>query len=107
MPTEPEDAYIDDAAGLGLRDPLAVYDSPRPGSEAPHLRGRPGSATSGCSIRPRACSKASPSRTGAGCSSPRIQRGETVALPPFDAVPFPLDDLFPFDDPAAPALPET
>ena len=33
--------------------------------------------------------------------------GETVALPPFDAVPFPLDDLFPFDDPAAPALPET
>lgn len=36
-----------------------------------------------------------------------IQRGETVALPPFDAVPFPLDDLFPFDDPAAPALPET
>ena len=36
-----------------------------------------------------------------------IQRGETVVLPPFDAVPFPLDDLFPFDDPAAPALPET
>ncbi|WP_457107185.1 Uma2 family endonuclease [Methylobacterium sp. P5_C11] len=36
-----------------------------------------------------------------------IQRGETVELPPFDAVPFPLDDLFPFDDPAAPALPET
>ncbi|KZC01681.1 hypothetical protein AU375_02103 [Methylobacterium radiotolerans] len=36
-----------------------------------------------------------------------MQRGETVALPPFDAVPFPLDDLFPFDDPAAPALPET
>ncbi|WP_267421968.1 Uma2 family endonuclease [Methylobacterium sp. GC_Met_2] len=41
-----------------------------------------------------------------------IQRGETVALPPFDAVPFPFDDLFPFDnppfdDPAAPALPET
>lgn len=36
-----------------------------------------------------------------------IQRGETVALAPFDAVPFPLDDLFPFDDPAAPALPET
>ncbi|SEI09277.1 hypothetical protein SAMN02799636_05469 [Methylobacterium sp. 275MFSha3.1] len=27
--------------------------------------------------------------------------------PPYDAVPFPLDDLFPFDDPAAPALPET
>ncbi|MGU3454057.1 Uma2 family endonuclease [Methylobacterium sp. 391_Methyba4] len=36
-----------------------------------------------------------------------VQRGESVALPPFDAVPFPLDDLFPFDDPAAPALPET
>ena len=36
-----------------------------------------------------------------------VQRGETVALAPFDAVPFPLDDLFPFDDPAAPALPET
>ncbi|QGY04997.1 hypothetical protein MMSR116_26185 [Methylobacterium mesophilicum SR1.6/6] len=27
--------------------------------------------------------------------------------PPFDAVPFPLDDFFPFDDPAAPAQPET
>ncbi|MBP1178720.1 Uma2 family endonuclease [Methylobacterium sp. PvR107] len=36
-----------------------------------------------------------------------VQRGESVALPCFDAVPFPLDDLFPFDDPAAPALPET
>jgi Uma2 family endonuclease len=36
-----------------------------------------------------------------------VQRGETVALAPFDAVPFPLDDLFPFDDPAAPAQPET
>ena len=36
-----------------------------------------------------------------------VLRGETVAIPPFDAVPFPLDDLFPFDDPAAPALPET
>ena len=36
-----------------------------------------------------------------------VERGETVTLPPFDAVPFPLDDLFPFDDPAAPALPET
>ena len=36
-----------------------------------------------------------------------IQRGKTVALPPFDAAPFALDDLFPFDDPAAPALPET
>lgn len=32
---------------------------------------------------------------------------ESHRLPPFDAVPFPLDDLFPFDDPAAPALPET
>lgn len=36
-----------------------------------------------------------------------VQRGETVALPPFDAAPFPLDDLFPFDNPAAPAQPET
>ena len=38
-----------------------------------------------------------------------VQRGETVALAPFDAVPFPLDDLFPFDDPATPATspPET
>jgi Uma2 family endonuclease len=36
-----------------------------------------------------------------------IQRGETVALPPYDTVPFPFDDLFPFDDPAAPAQPET
>ncbi|RVU17745.1 Uma2 family endonuclease [Methylobacterium oryzihabitans] len=31
-----------------------------------------------------------------------VQRGEVVALPPFDAISFPLDDLFPFDDPAAP-----
>ncbi|GJD46161.1 hypothetical protein AFCDBAGC_4041 [Methylobacterium cerastii] len=30
-----------------------------------------------------------------------VARGETVALPPFDAVPFPLDDLFPFADPSA------
>ncbi|MER2248465.1 Uma2 family endonuclease [Methylorubrum podarium] len=29
-----------------------------------------------------------------------VQRGETVAAPPFDAVPFPLDVLFPFDPPA-------
>ncbi len=36
-----------------------------------------------------------------------VQRGETVALPPFDAVPFPLDDLFAFDDPAAPSPFET
>lgn len=36
-----------------------------------------------------------------------VQRGETVALPPFDAVPFPLDDLFAFDDPAAPSPSET
>ena len=35
-----------------------------------------------------------------------VQRGEAVALPPFDAVSFPLDDLFAFD-PAAPAPPET
>ena len=34
-----------------------------------------------------------------------IARGEAVALPPFDAVPFPLDSLFPFDDPAAPPSP--
>ena len=27
-----------------------------------------------------------------------VARGETVALPPFAAVPFPLDDLFPFAD---------
>jgi Uma2 family endonuclease len=38
-----------------------------------------------------------------------VERGEPVSLPPFDAVSFPLDDLFPFDDPAAPPapLPET
>ncbi|MGX7707505.1 Uma2 family endonuclease [Methylobacterium sp. Gmos1] len=36
-----------------------------------------------------------------------VARGETVALAPFDAVPFPLDDLFPFDDPAAPPPAET
>ena len=36
-----------------------------------------------------------------------VQRGEVVGLAPFDAVPFPLDDLFPFDDPAALAPPET
>ena len=40
-----------------------------------------------------------------------VERGESVALPPFDAVTFPLD-VFPFDDPplddpAAPAPPET
>ena len=34
-----------------------------------------------------------------------VARGEAVALPPFDAVPFPLDSLFPFDDPAAPPSP--
>ncbi|SFL31616.1 Uma2 family endonuclease [Methylorubrum salsuginis] len=28
-------------------------------------------------------------------------RGESVAAPPFDAVPFPLDDLFPFASPEA------
>ncbi|MFE1602049.1 Uma2 family endonuclease [Methylobacterium sp. ID0610] len=36
-----------------------------------------------------------------------VQRGEGVGQPPFDAAPFPLDALFPFDDPAAPPLPET
>lgn len=41
-----------------------------------------------------------------------VERGEAVALPPFDAVSFPLDDLFPFDDPpfddpAAPPPAET
>jgi Uma2 family endonuclease len=38
-----------------------------------------------------------------------VERGEPVSLPPFDAVSFPLDDLFPFDDPAVPPapLPET
>ncbi|GJD31310.1 hypothetical protein PMNALOAF_2564 [Methylobacterium adhaesivum] len=30
-----------------------------------------------------------------------VQRGEDVGLQPFDAVTFPLDDLFSFDDPAA------
>ena len=38
-----------------------------------------------------------------------VARGETVALPPFEAVPFPLDDLFPFAEPRAepdaPSLP--
>ena len=32
-----------------------------------------------------------------------VVRGESVGAPPFDAVPFPLDDPFPFDDPPAPA----
>ncbi|WP_375410698.1 Uma2 family endonuclease [uncultured Methylobacterium sp.] len=38
-----------------------------------------------------------------------VERGGPVSLPPFDAVSFPLDDLFPFDDPAVPPapLPET
>lgn len=36
-----------------------------------------------------------------------VQRGEPVSLPPFDAVSFPLDDLFAFDDPATPTSPET
>ena len=35
-----------------------------------------------------------------------VGRGESVALPPFDAVPFPLDDLFAFD-PASPPAPES
>jgi Uma2 family endonuclease len=30
-----------------------------------------------------------------------IQRGETVAAPPFEAAPFPLNDLFPFDKPSS------
>ena len=33
-----------------------------------------------------------------------VQRGETAALPPFDAVPFPLDDLFPLRRSGRPAL---
>ncbi|GJD35733.1 Uma2 family endonuclease [Methylobacterium aerolatum] len=33
--------------------------------------------------------------------------GESVSLAPFDAITFPLDDLFPFADPAASAPPET
>ena len=36
-----------------------------------------------------------------------VQRGEAVALAPFEAVSFPFDDLFAFDDPAIPATPET
>ena len=36
-----------------------------------------------------------------------VQRGEPVALPPFDAITFPLDDLFAFDDPASPPAPES
>ena len=36
-----------------------------------------------------------------------VQRGETVALPPYDEMSFPLDDLFAFDDPAATAAPES
>lgn len=31
-----------------------------------------------------------------------IQAGEEVAVAPFDAAPFPLDDLFPFDTPSSP-----
>lgn len=31
-----------------------------------------------------------------------IQPGETVAVKPFEAAPFPLDDLFPFDTPSSP-----
>ncbi len=36
-----------------------------------------------------------------------VARGQAVSLPPFDAVSFPLDELFPFDDPAAPPPAET
>lgn len=32
-----------------------------------------------------------------------IQGGEVVQAPPFDAVPFPLNDLFPFDTPSSEA----
>ncbi len=32
-----------------------------------------------------------------------VQRGETVAVAPFAAAPFPLDDLFPFDTPPSEA----
>lgn len=31
-----------------------------------------------------------------------IQRGEDVRIAPFEALSFPLDDLFPFDDPPSP-----
>ena len=31
-----------------------------------------------------------------------IQRGEPVSVAPFEAAPFPLDDLLPFDKPSAP-----
>ena len=41
--------------------------------------GRPGSVTSGCSIRVPVCWKVSPSRTGAGCSSPRPARRDRRA----------------------------
>lgn len=34
-----------------------------------------------------------------------VQRGEEVRVPPFDAVAFPLDDLFPFDNPSEPRSP--
>ena len=36
-----------------------------------------------------------------------VQRGEDVRIAPFDAITFPLDDLFPFDRPAAPPPTET
>jgi Uma2 family endonuclease len=32
-----------------------------------------------------------------------IQAGETVEAPPFEAAPFPLSDLFPFDEPSSPS----
>lgn len=31
-----------------------------------------------------------------------VQEGEAVSIPPFDAISFPLNDLFPFDKPASP-----
>lgn len=36
-----------------------------------------------------------------------VERAEPVSLRPFDAVSFPFDDLFAFDDPATPTSPET
>jgi hypothetical protein len=32
-----------------------------------------------------------------------VRGGEAASLPPFDAISFPLNDLFPFDPPAAPS----
>jgi hypothetical protein len=35
-----------------------------------------------------------------------IQRGEQISIAPFEAVSFPLDDLFPFDVPPSSSSPE-